>query len=316
MRNIVFFVFVGMAVRAQTYVNGSRTVDGTVNYCSDSGSTDAYACSISPSISAYVAGATYGFRANTANVGAASINFNGMGARAIRKNGDQDLADNDIKPGQIVFVTYDGASMQMQSQLGNAAVSGGGGGGGAATTVINTAGQGYWSPFGDGAGTYIFPTVIDHDLRVWQVTLPFKATFGKANLYIQGSSGTGCSGGVCGLVVGMYDATCTNLLGFGRAVSGGSPNINAVGPISIPLASAVTLDAGTYFMAVSTDSGNLSLYAKDIGGWGSMVNLSAPRYGKAANNSTGSGSSLAFPATCGAINSAGALSPAISVWER
>jgi hypothetical protein len=182
--------------------------------------------------------------------------------------------------------------------------------------VIHTAGQGYWSPFGDGAGTFIFPNVTDRDLRLWQVTLPYRATLGKVGVNIQAASGTACSGGVCALVVGLYDATCANLLGFGRAVSGGSPNINAAGPVSIPLASAITLDAGTYFMAVSTDSGSLSLYAKDLGNWSSLPNLSAARFGRGANSATGNGNSLAFPATCGAINTAGFLSPAISLWER
>ena len=92
-------------------------------YCADAGVTDSYACTLVPSPVAYVTGQTYYFKANTANTGAASINFNALGAKTIVKVAGgvpTTLANNDILAGQIVVITYDGTNMQIQSTLGNA----------------------------------------------------------------------------------------------------------------------------------------------------------------------------------------------------
>ena len=118
-------IFAAVVGRAQ-YINGSRTIEGPVNFCSDSGASDAYACSFTPAIAAYQTGTVYTFKANTANTGAATVNFNALGAKTIRKRSDQDLADNDIKAGQLVQMVYDGTYMQMLSQVANAAAGGAG----------------------------------------------------------------------------------------------------------------------------------------------------------------------------------------------
>jgi hypothetical protein len=92
-------------------------------FCSDAGASDAYACSLSPAITAYVTGTHYRFKANTANTGAASINLNSLGAKTVVKVQGAittALVDNDILAGQWVEVVYDGTNMQMMSPLGNA----------------------------------------------------------------------------------------------------------------------------------------------------------------------------------------------------
>ena len=91
--------------------------------CSDAGSTDAYACNLPVALSGYTTGQRYLFKANTANTGAATINFNSLGAVTIKKVAGgitTDLADNDIRAGQWVLLLYDGTNMQMASNLGNA----------------------------------------------------------------------------------------------------------------------------------------------------------------------------------------------------
>lgn len=314
MKTAILSFSLAAALAAQTYVNGGRTIEGPVNFCADSGSTDAYACSISPAITGYVTGAIYHFRANTANSGDATINFNGLGVKAIRKNRDQALADNDIKAGQLVAVMYDGAEMQMLSQTGNAASAGGGGG--STPTVITTAGVGYWSPF-DGSGAFITPNLIDRDLRLWQVVLPFRATFGKVGINIATASGSACPSGTCGLVMGLYDSSCTNLLAWGRATSGGSPDIATTGAKWIPLTSAVTLDPGAYYVALASDSAVLTVYARDIHSqFGAIINASTPRFGAGSNRATGNGATLSFPATCGSISATGFQMPPSHAWER
>lgn len=95
-------------------------------FCSDAGSTDAYACTLAPAITAYVTGTHYRFKAATANTGAATINFNALGAKTVVKVAGgitTALADSDIRAGQWVDVVYDGTNMQMQSTLGNVASS-------------------------------------------------------------------------------------------------------------------------------------------------------------------------------------------------
>jgi hypothetical protein len=88
------------------------------NFCMDAGSSDSYACDLSPAITGYLTGALYRFKANTANSGQASINLNSLGAKTIKKvraGLTSDLVDNDIPAGQWVEVIYDGTNMQMIS---------------------------------------------------------------------------------------------------------------------------------------------------------------------------------------------------------
>ena len=69
------------------------------------------------------------------NSGPATINFNSLGAKTIKKLANQDLAAADIKAGQWVMLTYDGTYMQMQSQTANPAS-----GGGAVSSVFGRSG--------------------------------------------------------------------------------------------------------------------------------------------------------------------------------
>jgi hypothetical protein len=89
------------------------------SFCQDTGSVNAYACSLNPPIASYVTGTTYWFRANSTDTGPATINFNSLGAKAIKKYSATGLTGGDITAGQWVMLTYDGVNMQMQSQSAN-----------------------------------------------------------------------------------------------------------------------------------------------------------------------------------------------------
>lgn len=96
-------------------------------WCSDAGSTDAYACNLPTNPVQYMTGSLYAFKANTSNTGTASVNFNSLGAKTIviAAGGiTTTLSDNAIRAGQNIVVQYDGTNMQMQSTSGIAASSG------------------------------------------------------------------------------------------------------------------------------------------------------------------------------------------------
>lgn len=108
---------------AGTSINGSRTLQSTLNYCAPvtaSGTT--YACNMAPALAAYATGACYSFKADVANTGAVTINFNSLGAKSVVKATGgitTALVANDILASQVVNICYDGTNMQMQSTLGN-----------------------------------------------------------------------------------------------------------------------------------------------------------------------------------------------------
>ena len=175
-------------------------------YCADAGASDTYACSLSPAPSGYTTGATYIFKANTSNTGAATINFNSLGAKTIVKVAGgvtTTLADNDIRAGQIVEVVYDGTNMQMQSTLGNA--------GGGNSTSTGT----YASATASTAGNIYFPNDSAYIMRdtgssfapwgpAWPLTIPdavggwtqinagsatFDSTYGAIRIFAPAASG-------------------------------------------------------------------------------------------------------------------------------
>lgn len=115
---------------AATFITNQTKADvlEAALFAADAGANDTYAITLTPAITAYVTGAHYRFKANTANTGAATININSVGAITIVKVAGgitTALATNDILAGQWVDLVYDGTNMQMQSLLGNAPVGSG-----------------------------------------------------------------------------------------------------------------------------------------------------------------------------------------------
>jgi hypothetical protein len=105
-------------VQAQSQlISGHRVISGTLNVCDTAGSTgDAYVCNLLETIGGYQTGTRYTFKASAANVGAATINIWGRGAKIIVKavNGvTTTLEDGDICAGEYVDVIYDGTNMQL-----------------------------------------------------------------------------------------------------------------------------------------------------------------------------------------------------------
>jgi hypothetical protein len=89
-------------------------------YAEDAGGSDAYAIILVPAIAAYATGQIFGFKANTANTGACTLDVNGKGPIAIKKQFNADLETGDILAGQRVLVIYDGTNFQMLSPVASA----------------------------------------------------------------------------------------------------------------------------------------------------------------------------------------------------
>ena len=100
----------GVITDARTYAEISDYVlKNPVFYDEDVEASDSYAITVN-GIIAYQDGQNYTFKANTANTGAATLNVNGIGAKAIKIRTDADLVTGDIEAGSIVEVAYDGLS--------------------------------------------------------------------------------------------------------------------------------------------------------------------------------------------------------------
>jgi len=84
-----------------------------------SSGTDTIALTSGLSLSAYAQGMMIAFEAGGANTGAATLNIDSIGARAVVKRHDVALAPGDIEAGQIVLVAYEATAnnFQMLSQI-------------------------------------------------------------------------------------------------------------------------------------------------------------------------------------------------------
>ena len=75
-----------------------------------SSGTDTVTLTTETVLTAYADGTVLGFIAGGTNTGATTLNVDGVGAKAVRKNADAALAAGDITAGQAVFVVYDASA--------------------------------------------------------------------------------------------------------------------------------------------------------------------------------------------------------------
>ncbi|MFA6916993.1 MAG: hypothetical protein WC222_11390 [Parachlamydiales bacterium] len=92
---------------------GDIVVNGSLNYAVDTEASDTYVITLTPAITAYVAGMYICFKANTVNTGAATINVNGLGAKTIVKQVSTALVDGDILAGMLCMIVYDGTNFVL-----------------------------------------------------------------------------------------------------------------------------------------------------------------------------------------------------------
>lgn len=87
---------------------------GVSAYAADTGSANAHAIAPAPAITAYAAGQAFHFFAANANTGAATLNVNGLGGKAVQLNAAA-LVSGAIGADDLVRVVYDGTQFQLPS---------------------------------------------------------------------------------------------------------------------------------------------------------------------------------------------------------
>jgi hypothetical protein len=89
--------------------------------------TDTITGTMSPVLTAYAAGQLFYFISNGTNTGAMTINIDGLGAKAITRDGSTALIAGDVVSGEIVVICYDGTRFQMinaANSFGNTTING------------------------------------------------------------------------------------------------------------------------------------------------------------------------------------------------
>lgn len=115
---------VGAAVATTDYARFdqviSQTQNSTTTWGGTSGGTaNAQTLTLTPAITAYVAGQRFGYFAVATNTGALTININGAGAKAVQWR-NLALTGNEIEINAAVEIVYDGTAFQSVQLAGNA----------------------------------------------------------------------------------------------------------------------------------------------------------------------------------------------------
>ena len=82
-------------------------------YAASTTAANTYTATMTPAPTAYTAGQTVYIKFTNHNTGAATINLNGLGAKAIKKLSGAALSDSDIGDGMIAVLSYDGTNFQL-----------------------------------------------------------------------------------------------------------------------------------------------------------------------------------------------------------
>jgi hypothetical protein len=105
---------------SQTEFANHKTDDVSHNrYGVDIGTANAKVITLNPVPTSLVAGFSLRFKNDIANTGAVTLNVNGLGAKAIVKNGGVALSSGNLKAGGLYTVAYDGTSFILQGEGGS-----------------------------------------------------------------------------------------------------------------------------------------------------------------------------------------------------
>ena len=108
---------VGNATVRNNYASAGQVQDGVITYLTSVSGTDTITAVAAVGMTAYATGQKFTFVSAGANTGAATININSIGAKALTKNGATALSAGDIPSGAAVEVVYDGTQFQVVSSM-------------------------------------------------------------------------------------------------------------------------------------------------------------------------------------------------------
>ena len=115
LRILVCFLSV-VSAWSQVSENGSKIIQGSINYVSGGGSANAQTATYSPAIIALVTGAQYCWLPIAANTtDTPTLAINGLTATTITKLGHTALVANDLTTTAVACAIYDGTDMQLQN---------------------------------------------------------------------------------------------------------------------------------------------------------------------------------------------------------
>lgn len=111
----------------QNHRHDGKDQDGScpLDYVAATGTGNAVAISLTPALTAHVAGMPIRFKASAANTGSATLAVNGLSAVGIRHQNGSVLLPGDLQAGGIYTVMYDGTYYQLEGNVSsNTSVSG------------------------------------------------------------------------------------------------------------------------------------------------------------------------------------------------
>jgi hypothetical protein len=113
----------GQTVSSFNAAAGTVTLSGNVNATVASGDTiafsnDLFSATLFPIPASLVPGMSVRLKLNSGNVGASTLNINGLGAVAVHRAGGASLSSGDLVANMIAEFVYDGSYWQIQNYLG------------------------------------------------------------------------------------------------------------------------------------------------------------------------------------------------------
>ena len=102
----------GAGTAATDAVRMSQLQAGGTTFLTAAG-TDTITATASPSLTAYATGNLFTFVVAVTNTGAVTLNIDGLGAKAVTRDGTTALAANDLVATEVVIVGYDGTQFQV-----------------------------------------------------------------------------------------------------------------------------------------------------------------------------------------------------------
>jgi hypothetical protein len=114
---------VGDATLRNQYASAQQVQDNTLQHLTPVTGTNTITATAAVGMATYAAGQRFSFIATGSNTGATTLNINGIGAKAITKNGTAALNAGDIISGIAYEVIYDGTWFQLASNVANGTIT-------------------------------------------------------------------------------------------------------------------------------------------------------------------------------------------------